>query len=304
MSESVVSLRSVTKTYGLQRGLDNVSFDLYQGSIIALLGPNGAGKTTTVRLLLGLAAPTSGSVRIFGSDPCQSSVRIRVGAMLQVGMGSVPAQLTVREHFDLFRSYYPKPLAMSEIMSITGLEGLERRRFGKLSGGQKQRVMFGLALCGDPDLLFLDEPTVGMDVEARRALWDSIQQMAQRGKTILLATHYLEEADRLADRVLVLQAGKIVADGTPEEMKNVEQSREIRCRTALGAEVLMAFPSVSNVRREGASTIVSSGDPDTVVRAILDNDPSVRDLEIRGVGLEEAFVALTARMQAEKVGDK
>lgn len=179
-SQPVAQLHGVTKRYGNKVALDNLTLALHPGEVVALLGPNGAGKSTAVRLMLGLIAPATGDVRVFGSDPRNAGARMRIGAMLQVAR--IPEMLRVREHLDLFRSYYPKPLAMREIVEIAKLEGIEDKLFGQLSGGQKQRVLFALALCGDPDLIFLDEPTVGLDIEARRGLWQQIRVLAQRGK--------------------------------------------------------------------------------------------------------------------------
>jgi ABC-2 type transport system ATP-binding protein len=293
-ADAIALLQGVTKKYGQQHAVDDISLELRPGEVVALLGPNGAGKTTTVRLLLGLTTPTSGSVRTFGGDPRRQASRMRVGAMLQVGVAAVPALLTVGEHLDLFRSYYPAPMPLSDVVKIAGLEGLERVKFGKLSGGQKQRLMFGLALCGNPDLLSLDEPTVGMDIESRHRVWDQIRALSSSGKTVLLTTHYLEEADRLADRILVLQQGSIVAEGTPSEIKGAKQMREIRCRTELSVEFLLELASVSNVRREGSVTVVSAGEPEAVVRAILAKDPTASDLAVSNAALEDAFLALTS----------
>jgi ABC-2 type transport system ATP-binding protein len=211
-AQPIAMLNNVTKRYGTTTALGGLNFALRPGEIVALLGPNGAGKSTTVRMLLGLIAPSTGAVRVFGNDPRDPVTRTRVGAMLQVAR--LPETLRVREHIDLFRSYYPAPLSFAEIVRIAQLQGIEDRFFSQLSGGQKQRVLFGLALCGDPDLIILDEPTVGMDIEARRGLWQQIRSLAERGKTILLTTHYLEEADALAHRIVVINEGKIVSEGT------------------------------------------------------------------------------------------
>src|SRR6516165_2139667 len=224
---SVARTRNLRKTYGSVTALRNVDFELRRGELLALLGPNGAGKTTLVRMLLGLANPDSGSVAVFGADPRNEDMRYRVGAMLQVAR--VPETLKVREHIDLFSSYYPKPLPVAETLHIAGLEELKDRRFGELSGGQRQRVLFGISICGDPDLLFLDEPTVGLDVEASRLMWTQIRALVSRGKTVLLTTHYLNEADALANRILVLDRGSIVAEGTPAEIKARAGAKRIRC---------------------------------------------------------------------------
>src|SRR5256885_1658254 len=214
-TQIVASLERVTKNYGPVRALSGVDFRVRAGEVVALLGPNGAGKTTAVKLLLGLLQPNSGKARVFGGDPTNPENRMRTGAMLQVGR--VPETRRVREHIDLSSSYYQTPTGPAEALAAAGLEKLSERKFGELSGGQKQRVLFALAICGNPDLLFLDEPTVGLDVEARRMLWDEIRQLVQRGKTVLLTTHYLQEADALADRVAVIDKGEIIAEGTPSE---------------------------------------------------------------------------------------
>ena len=210
-------LTRVTKRYGSTVALSEVDLTIRPGELVALLGANGAGKTTAVRLLLGLVAPTSGTARVFGEDPRDSANRVRTGAMLQVA--SVPDTLRVAEHIDLFRSYYPSPMPVAEIIEAAGLHGIERKKFGQLSGGQKQRTLFALAICGNPDLLILDEPTVGLDVEARRALWKQIRAFVAGGRSILLTTHYLAEAEALASRVVVIHRGSIAASGTPDEIR-------------------------------------------------------------------------------------
>src|SRR6202140_3880462 len=242
----VASLEAVNKNYGNVRALRGVDFRVRAGELVALLGPNGAGKTTAVKLLLGLMQPNSGRARVFGGDPTNPENRRRTGAMLQVGR--VPETLRVREHIDLFSSYYEKPMSAAEVLAAVGLEKLRDRKFGDLSGGQRQRVLFALAICGDPDLLFLDEPTVGLDVEARRMVWDEIRKMIARGKTVLLTTHYLQEADALADRVAVIHQGEIIAEGTPSEIKAKTAGKRIRCFTRLTAAVVKALPGVVDVQ--------------------------------------------------------
>src|SRR5437879_3505172 len=212
----VASLDDVSKNYENVRALRGVDFSVRAGEVVALLGPNGAGKTTAVKLLLGLMPPNAGKVRVFGGDPTNPANRMRTGAMLQVGR--VPETLRVREHIDLFSCYYMNPMPLAEVLAAAGLEKLADRKFGDLSGGERQRLLFGLAICGDPDLLFLDEPTVGLDVEARRMLWNEIRGLVLRGKTVLLTTHYLQEADTLADRIAVINQGEIIAEGTPAQI--------------------------------------------------------------------------------------
>lgn len=287
----IASLRSVTKRYSNQLALDHLSLDLHRGEIVALLGPNGAGKTTAVRLMLGLIAPSSGSVRVFGGDPRNHQVRASIGAMLQVAR--MPETLRVREYIDLFRSYYPKPLSYRQALDLGQLEEIKDRLFGDLSGGQKQRVLFALAACGDPDLLFLDEPTVGMDIEARRTLWDQIRSLAQRGKTVLLTTHYLEEADSLAHRVIVLNTGKIIAEGTPESIKRHVSGSKIRCITGLSVDLVRTLPSVIDVSRDREAMLITATDAESVVRALFQKDPSLSGLQVTSAALEDAFLVLT-----------
>jgi ABC-2 type transport system ATP-binding protein len=292
-ADPVAVLDGVTKRYGDTTALDDLSLAIGQGGVVALLGPNGAGKTTAVKLLLGLAAPTSGRATLFGRDPRDAATRQRIGAMLQVAR--VPETLKVREHLDLFRAYYPSPAPVKDLVAAAGLDGVMDRPFGELSGGQRQRVLFALALAGDPELLFLDEPTLGFDVEVRRAFWEEIRRFVARGRTVLLTTHYLEEADALADRVVVVDRGRVIADGSPASIKARVPGRRIRCRTALGEPALRALLGVHDVRltRGVAELLVTVAEP--VVRELLARDASLAELEVAGVGLEDAFLALTAR---------
>jgi ABC-2 type transport system ATP-binding protein len=287
----VASLEAVSKNYEEVRALWNVNFAVRAGEVVALLGPNGAGKTTAVKLLLGLIQPNSGKARVFGGDPTNPQNRMRTGAMLQVG--KVPETLRVREHIDLFSSYYPKPMPLAEVLVTAGLEKLRDRKFGDLSGGQRQRTLFALAICGNPDLLFLDEPTVGLDVEARRALWEEIRRLVRRGKTVLLTTHYLEEADALADRIAVINQGEIIAEGTPAEIKAQTSGKRIRCITALGLASLLEIPGVTDARQDREAVEIHAREAEPVVRALLARDTSLSGLEIISAGLEEAFLALT-----------
>jgi len=289
---AVACLRGVSKNYGEVKALRNVDFTIRVGELVALLGPNGAGKTTAVRLFLGLASPAAGTVSVFGGNPIHSQVRTRIGAMLQVA--TVPETLRVREHIELFSSYYPRPLPVAETLALAGLDDVKNRLFGELSGGQRQRTLFALAVCGDPDLLFLDEPTVGLDVEARRLLWRQIRTLVARGKTVLLTTHYLEEADALADRVAVINRGEIIAEGTPAEIKARTAGRKIRCVSRLEADTVRRLPGVIEVLRdrEALEIRVSSAEP--VLRELLMLDPALSHLEVLSAGLEEAFLALTA----------
>ncbi len=288
---SVAKSRNLKKSYGEVVALHDLNLEIYAGELLALLGPNGAGKTTLVRMLLGLARPDSGSVSVLGSDPHLGHVQSRVGAMLQVGR--VPETLKVREHIDLFSSYYPAPLPIVETLKIAGLEDIKERPYGELSGGQKQRVLFGIALCGNPDLLCLDEPTVGLDVEARRLMWSQIRTLIGRGKTVLLTTHYLNEADALADRILVLDKGAIVAEGTPAEIKARAMGKQIRCTSRLSLQEVRQIPGVLSVKADRNAFELQVNTAEPVVRELLQRDSWLGDLEVTNAGLEEAFLALT-----------
>ncbi|HUO15672.1 MAG TPA: ABC transporter ATP-binding protein [Verrucomicrobiae bacterium] len=288
----VARLESVNKNYGPVQALRGVHFEVRKGEVVALVGPNGAGKTTAVKLFLGLMPPNSGKVRVFGADPTNPENRLRTGAMLQVGR--VPETLRVREHIDLFSSYYQKRLSLSQVLAAAGLEKLSERKFSDLSGGQKQRVLFALAICGDPDLIFLDEPTVGLDVEARRLLWDEIRRMVARGKTILLTTHYLQEADALADRIAVINQGAIIAQGTPAEIKAQTSGKKIRCVTRLGIPELRRITGVREVKEDREAVEIHTAEAEPVLRELFALDANVSGLEVIGAGLEDAFLALTS----------
>ena len=288
--EPVAVLDGVTKDYGEIKALTGVSLTVRAGQLVALLGPNGAGKTTAVKLLLGLMPPSSGNVRVFGQDPTQPENRARTGAMLQVGR--VPETLRVREHIDLFSSYYPSPMPMQEVLLAAGLSGLAERKFADLSGGQRQRVLFALAICGNPDLLFLDEPTAGLDVEARRMVWEQVRRQVDEGRTVLLTTHYLEEADALADRIVMIHKGGIVAEGTPAEIKARTSGKKIRFRSRMSLDQLRGLPGVLTAREDRETLEISTLEPEAVVRELLARDNQLSGLEISGAGLEEAFVTL------------
>jgi ABC-2 type transport system ATP-binding protein len=294
---SIARTRSLKKSYGTIVALHDVNLEIRAGELLALLGPNGAGKTTLVHVLLGMAWPDAGSVSVFGADPYTGAIQTRVGAMLQVGR--VPETLKVREHIDLFSSYYPAPLPIEETLAIAGLTEIKNRPYGELSGGQKQRVLFAIAICGDPDLLFLDEPTVGLDVESRRLMWTQIRSLIARGKTILLTTHYLNEADALADRILVLNRGAIIAEGTPAEIKARAMGKQIRCTSRLSLDEVRGIAGVLSAKadRNVLELHVNAAEP--VVRELLQRDAWLADLEVANAGLEEAFLALTQNHNAE-----
>jgi ABC-2 type transport system ATP-binding protein len=304
--QPIASLAHITKRYanGVV-ALDDLSLTLQRGEIVALLGPNGAGKSTAVKLLMGLSSPTSGSVRIFAADPRHTATRLRTGVMLQVGRA--PEMLRVREHVNIFRGYYPNPMPYADIVRAAQLEGIEDRMFGQLSGGQKQRTLFALALAGDPDLLFLDEPTVGLDIESRRGMWAQIRSLAARGKTVLLTTHYLEEADALAHRIVVINKGRVVCEGTPSEVKSLGSAittetsgitasrtlKIIRCSTAIPIPTILSMPGVTTAETLGTTTTLHTIQPEQTLRELLALDQSLSALEVSSPALEDAFLALT-----------
>jgi ABC-2 type transport system ATP-binding protein len=293
ISTQVAELNNVYKNYGNVQALNNVDLHIRAGEVLALLGPNGAGKTTAISLLLGLIRPTKGDVKLFGADPQSLASRARVGVMLQ--LSGVPETLKVKEHLELYRSYYPHPLSMKEVLGASNLIGLENRLYGKLSGGQKQRVHLALAICGNPDLLFLDEPTTGLDVVSRRAVWEQIRNFTQQGRTIVLTTHHLEEADALANRVVVIHHGNLIADGTPSEVKAKTSGRRIRLVTKLEPAWIEGLQSVTSVRCDGVVLEILASNAEQVVRELLANDSTLTDLEVSTAGLEDAFLALTSQ---------
>lgn len=288
----VASLSRVTKRYGATTALDAIDLALCPGELLALLGPNGAGKTTAVSLLLGLQVPDAGEVRLFGLDPHQLVARRRIGVMLQEA--ALQSALRVGELIRLTAGYYPKPRTFKDIARLAGVEDLLLRRYGKLSGGQKRRVQFALAICGYPEILFLDEPTVGLDLDARTTMWQALRELVAGGCSIVLTTHYLEEAEALADRVAVLAHGRIVAEGSVDEIRAHVLQRRIRCISQLEPESVRAWSDVDHVARNGEHLeITASAAPETVLRRLLAADPGLRELEVQRAGLAEAFVEIT-----------
>ena len=286
----LATMSAVTHRYGNVVALDGLNLEIRAGEVLAVLGPNGAGKTTAINLLLGTLRAQEGTVEVFGRDPGARAARMRRGAMLQAS--GVPDTLTVAEHLELFSSYYPAPLPVSRLLKMAGLKNLRERRYGKLSGGQKQRVMFALALAGDPQLVFLDEPTTGLDVEARRSLWNEIRELKAAGRTAVLTTHYLEEADALADRIAVIHRGRVVAEGTSAEIKSRAADRSVRCITSVDAGAVAALPGVARVEVSGQHLEILTSRPEDLLRTLLDLDADLRDLQVSGAGLEDAFLTL------------
>ncbi|MEO6926960.1 MAG: ABC transporter ATP-binding protein [Rhodanobacter sp.] len=289
--DPIASLKDAVKRYGQLTALDRVDLRLRPGELLALLGPNGAGKTTAIGLLLGLIRADAGSVALFGKDPQQIEARRRIGVMLQ--NTELPPTLRVGELLRLTASYYPTPRTLAETAALAGIADLLKRPYAKLSGGQQRRVQFALALCGRPELLFLDEPTVGMDIEARQKLWVAVRQLLAEGCSVLLTTHYLEEAEALADRVCVMSHGRMIHEGTVDELRARVALKRIRCVSALSVDSVRNWPGVSEVRREGGRLLIAVADVETVVRRLLDADAELSELEVQRAGLAEAFSELT-----------
>jgi len=291
MHMDAITFSQVSKSHGAVRAVDRLDLTLATGQTVALLGPNGAGKSTAISLLLGLARPDDGVVQVFGQRPDQAVAQGLVGAMLQDG-ALVPG-LTVREIVGFVRGLYPHPLPLAEILAVADLTDLAGRRADRLSGGQAQRVRFALAIAGAPKLLVLDEPTAALDPEARRAFWAAMRAYAAGGRTILFATHYLEEADQNADRVIVLDHGRIAADGTAAQIKARGGGRTVRFE--LGdqpAAALHLLPGVTALEIHGGTAILRTDDPDATVQALYSSGLTIRDLDVRGTDLEAAFLDL------------
>ena len=289
--DPIARLDGAIKRYGRLTALDGANLQLHRGELLALLGPNGAGKTTAIALLLGLIRADAGRVKLFGQDPQRILARRRIGVMLQ--NAELPPTLRVGELLRLTASYYPAPRALAESAELAGVADLLGRPYAKLSGGQQRRVQFALALCGRPELLFLDEPTVGMDIEARQKLWAAIRQLVAEGCSVLLTTHYLEEAEALADRVCVMSRGRMIHEGTVEELRARVALKRVRCLSTLPADTVRGWPEVSEVRRENERLHIAAAEAEAVVRRLLDADPLLRELEVQRAGLAEAFTELT-----------
>ncbi len=287
-------LIDAAKKYGSVEALKGISLDIDLGEVVAMLGPNGAGKTTSISLMLGLRKPTSGTAKLFGLNPTDRHARSRTGVMLQES--GVPQVLKVSEMIDLFRSYYPAPMPTARVIELAGLEEKAQSQNKDLSGGQRQRLYFALAICGDPDLIFLDEPTVGLDVESRRAFIQSIKGFIATGKTIVLTTHYLEEADELAKRVVVIDHGQIIADASPDEIKAKVVGKTVTFTSArpLALADLAGLPITAS-EIKGQYHVLVTAEPEAVLRELFRRGVDFSDLEVTGAGLEEAFLALTGK---------
>ena len=295
-SDRIVA-QGLTKSYGAVRAVRGLDLELQRGSTVALLGPNGAGKTTTIDMVIGLTKPDAGSVSLFGHSPTAAVKAGMIGAMTQTGQ--LIEYLSVRELVSMMAAIYPAPLDVDEALRISGADDFADRQTRKLSGGETQRVRFAIALVADAELLVLDEPTVALDVEGRRDFWSAMRAFAARGKTVIFATHYLDEADAYADRIVLMSHGRIVADGAPTEIKATVGGRIIRA-TLPDVELsdLSAMRGVTAVDRKGDAITLNCSDSDATLRDLFASFPLIRDIEVRGAGLEEAFLELTVDDEA------
>ena len=292
-----VDLQNLTKRFGPVTAVNDLTLQIEPGEIVAFLGPNGAGKTTTIDMILGLSRPDAGSVRVYGSAPADAIARGEVSAVMQ--NGGLLKDFTVGETVAYTASLYAHARPVSEVLERAGISEIADRRVATCSGGEQQRLRFAMALLSDPRLLILDEPTTGMDVEGRRDFWGAIREDAERGRTVMFATHYLDEADAYADRIILIRQGAVVADGTTAEIKNLASGRMVRATLRDANEAaLRALAGVTNVERRGDTLLVQCSDSDVVARHLLTQTPA-RDLEISSKNLEAAFVALTADAVAE-----
>ncbi len=292
---TALSFQDVTHHYGSRTALDRLNLEVVQGEVLALLGPNGAGKSTTISALLGLLRPQEGRIEVLGSDPRHAVADGRVGAMLQSGSGiGLPPGVRVGEALGLVRRLYRRPAPLDQIVERADIGALLRRRTDRLSGGQAQRVRFAIAIAGDPEVVFLDEPTSAMDVESRQGFWRMMRDFGNEGRTVLFATHHLTEADEIADRVVVLHHGKVVADGPGATLKAAVATRRLRFVTELPDRAqLSELDGVTEVDVCGTGVSIDSLDADATIRDMVGLGVPFRDLEITGAGLEQAFVALT-----------
>jgi len=290
-SDCLAELSAVSKRFGKVVALDGLDLQVRPGELLAVLGPNGAGKSTAISLMLGLQTADAGSVRLFGDTPLNIATRRQIGVMMQEV--TLAPELRVQEQISLVASYYPDPMSTDDAMRMTRTSPLASRPYGKLSNGQKRQVQFAMAVVGQPKLLFLDEPTVGLDIRAREMMWAMLRELVRGGSSIVLTTHYLEEAEALSDRVVVLAKGRTIASGTVNELRALVGRKHITCETSLATELVATWPGVQTVTRDCGRLQITAGDADIVIRRLVSADANFHELEVRTAGLAEAFTELT-----------
>ena len=298
---SVLVSKNLTKSYGATHAIKGIDIDIKGSGVFAVLGQNGAGKTSLIKCALGLEKISSGYLQVMGSKPGSLKAKQHTGVILQDS--DLPESLTVKEHIELFASYYPNPFSVANTIEMCELQSFANKRYKKLSGGQKRRTQFALAIVGDPQLIFLDEPTTGLDIDARRNLWAVIRGFADKGKTIVLTTHYLEEADSLADRIMVMSEGKIVANSTPNDIHKKVSGSIIRCQTKVSHEHLQTLIAVASVNVSGRFSEIRSNDVNKTVIDLLSLDPNLSDLSISQPKLEDIFSVLSTKNKSPLLGE-
>lgn len=289
--EFLAELSGVSKRFGKIVALDNFELQVRASELLAVLGPNGAGKSTAIALMLGLHQPDSGSARLFGGSPADVSNRRKIGVMMQDV--TLAPELRVHEHINLVASYYPDPLSVEGALALTGTSFLAARPYGKLSSGQKRQVQFAMAMVGRPNLLFLDEPTVGLDIRSRELMWAALRELVHQGVSIVLTTHYLEEAEALSDRVLVLAKGRAIASGTVNELRAIVDRKRISCVTPLAPDLITTWPGVQAVSHDRGRLHITATNAEIVVKQLVSSGADFQELEVHRAGLAEAFTELT-----------
>jgi ABC-2 type transport system ATP-binding protein len=294
---ALASLNGIRKRYGKVTALDGFDLSVQRGELLALLGPNGAGKSTAISILLGLQQADQGEARLFGHAPQEIEGRRRIGVMMQEVM--LPGMMRPREIIEQTAGYYPIPYDVDAVLARLSLDGIANRPYGKLSGGQKRQVQFAIAICGRPELLFLDEPSVGMDVQAREALWKVVRELVHEGCSIVLTTHYLEEAEALASRVAVMARGKLVTTGSVDEIRAHVTRKQVSFSSRMSLDTLRAWPEVAQVTQERGRTVITTRAAEALLPRLFREDPELADIEVRRAGLAEAFSELTNENKEE-----
>jgi ABC-2 type transport system ATP-binding protein len=288
---TLASLKGVRKRFGKIQALDGFDLAVHRGELLAVLGPNGAGKSTAISILLGLQSADEGSAELFGHAPQELDGRRRIGVMMQEV--ALPGVMRPRELLEQVASYYPTPYDVDSVLARLSLGAIAKRAYGKLSGGQKRQVQFAMAICGRPELLFLDEPTVGLDVQAREALWKVVRELLHEGCSIVLTTHYLEEAEALADRVAVMARGRLITTGSVNEIRAHVSRKQVSCVTQLSPDVVRSWPEVAQLEVERDRLQISTRTAEALLIRLFREDPQLSDIEVKRAGLAEAFTELT-----------
>jgi len=294
----IASIKQASKVFDKKYALKDITLNIYQGEVLAILGPNGAGKTTLINLMLGRLSLSSGDINILGYQPGDIALKRLSGAMLQVA--KLPDMSTIKEHIELFQSYYVTPMPYQQVIALAGLTEIENSLSKNLSGGQKQRLLFALSICGNPKLLFLDEPSVGMDINARKSLWQAITALKQQGTSVILTTHYLEEADQLSDRIIMINQGCIIEQGSPSVIKSRVNSKLIRFFSTDKISHFSALSTVKHIEKSGKYYEIQSNYPENTLKELFAMNTDIADISITGADLEEAFILINEDAELDK----